>query len=110
MALQAYQTLISQLVYIATGTVALCQTDPVSWDQTPMPHHPVEAHFHNKCQECRPRNTTCRVQNPNIPRAGRDGAHGGATGRGRSGLDADRTVRPGNKLPSFPPRRREHIA
>ena len=37
---------------------------------------------------------TCRVQYPNIPRAGRIGAHGGATGRGRSGLDADRTRMP----------------
>ena len=31
---------------------------------------------------------TCRFQNPNIPRADRVGAHGGAAGRGRSGLDA----------------------
>ena len=37
----------------------------------------------------------CRVQNPDIPRAG-VGAHGGAAGRGRAGLDANRNVRPGN--------------
>ena len=46
----------------------------------------------------------------NIPRAGRVGAHGGAAGRRRSGLGADRTVRPGDKRPSHPPRHREHIA
>ena len=43
---QAYQTLISLPIYMGTGTVALCKTDPISWAQTPMPHHPVEAHFH----------------------------------------------------------------
>ena len=37
-------------------------------------------------------NYTCRVQNPDIPRAGRVGAHGGVAGRGRAGLDANRTV------------------
>ena len=29
MASQAYQTLISLLIYMGTGTVALCETDPV---------------------------------------------------------------------------------
>ena len=47
---------------------------------------------------------TCRIQNPNITRAGPDGAHGRAMCRGLSELDADMTVRPGNKTPSyFPP-------
>ena len=41
---------------------------------------------------------------------GRVATHGGAAGRGRSGLDADRTVRPGDKRPSYPPKHREHIA
>ena len=45
---QAYQTLISLPIHMGTSTVALCKTDPVSWAQTPMPHHPVEAHFHNR--------------------------------------------------------------
>ena len=49
---------------------------------------------------------TCRVQNPDIPRAGRVGARGGAAGRGQAGLGANRTVRPGNKGPSYPPRKR----
>ena len=57
-----------------------------------------------------PEARTYRVVHANISRANRDGAHGGATGRDRSGLDADRTVRPGNKLSSYPPRHREHIA
>ena len=52
---------------------------------------------------------TCRVQNPNIPPAGRVWAHGGAAGRGRAGRDADRTVRPGNKRPSYPPRHRRRL-
>ena len=43
---QAHQTPISLPIYMGTGTVALCKTDPVSWAQTLMPHHPVEAHFH----------------------------------------------------------------
>ena len=46
MAPQAYQTLISLPIYMGNGTVALCKTDPVSWAQMPMPHHPVEAYFH----------------------------------------------------------------
>ena len=46
MAPQAHQTLISLPIYTGTGTVALCKADPVSWAQTPMPHHPVEAYFH----------------------------------------------------------------
>ena len=39
---------------------------------------------------------TCRFQNPDIPRVGRVGAHGGTTRRGRAGLDANKTVRPGD--------------
>ena len=41
-----YQTLISLPIYMGNGTVALCKTDLVSWAQTLMPLHPVEAHFH----------------------------------------------------------------
>ena len=52
----------------------------------------------------------CRVQNPDIQRAGRVGAHGGAAGRSRAGLDANRTVRPGDKGPSYPPRHLRQVA
>ena len=55
-------------------------------------------------------NLICRVQNPNIPRAGRVGAHGEAAGRGRAGLGANRTVCPGDKRPSYLPRHRGHVA
>ena len=54
--------------------------------------------------------TTCRIQNPDIPRAGRVEAHGRTAGRGRSGLDVDRTIRPGDKRPSYPTRHRKHVA
>ena len=47
--------------------------------------------------------------NPDIPRAGRVGAHGGAAGRSRAGRAADRTVRPGDGHPSYLPRHRIHI-
>ena len=55
---------------------------------------------------------TCRIQNPDKPRAGRVGAHGGVgqNWRGRAELNAYRTVRPGNKGPSYPPKHREHVA
>ena len=53
---------------------------------------------------------TCRVQNTDIPRAGRVGVHGGAAGRGRAGLDTDRTVRPGDTRPSYLPRHRRDVA
>ena len=53
---------------------------------------------------------TGRVQNPDIPRAGRVRAHGGAAGQGRAGMDANRIVRPGDKLPSHPPKRRRNVA
>ena len=53
---------------------------------------------------------TCRIQNPDIPRAGRVGAHGEVAGRGRAGLDANRTVRLGDKPPSYPPEHRRHVA
>ena len=45
MAPQAYQTLISLPIYMATGMVALCKTDPVSWAQMPMLHQTVETYF-----------------------------------------------------------------
>ena len=41
------------------------------------------------------KNVTCRIQNPDIPRLGRVGAHGRAAGWDPAGWDADRTVRPG---------------
>ena len=44
---------------------------------------------------------TCRIQNPNIPRAGRVGVHSEVAGRGRSGLDANRRVRLGDKPLSY---------
>ena len=40
------------------------------------------------------------IPKPGHPTCGSDGAHGGTTGRGRAELDADRTVRPGNKSSS----------
>ena len=48
MAPRTYQNIFNLPIYMATGTVALCQTqtNPDSWAQTPMPPHPVEAHFH----------------------------------------------------------------
>ena len=52
---------------------------------------------------------TCRIQNPDIPRAGRVEAHGRAAGRGWAGLDADRTVRLGDKRLSYPPRHQRHV-
>ena len=39
------------------------------------------------------REGTCRIQNPDIPRAGRVGVPGETAGRGRPGLDANRIVR-----------------
>ena len=55
-------------------------------------------------------NTICRIQNPDIPRAGRVGAPGGAAGRGRARLRANRIIRPGNKSPPSPPRHRRNVA
>ena len=49
------------------------------------------------------RNPTCRIQNSDIPRAGRVGAPGGAAGRGRARLRASIIIRPENKIPPFPP-------
>ena len=46
---------------------------------------------------------TCRVQNPDIPQAGRVGAHGGVVGQGRAGLFANRTVRLGHNPPPHSP-------
>ena len=49
---------------------------------------------------------TCRIQNPDIPRAGRGGPStaGGGAGRGGAGRDADGSVRPGYNRPSGPPK------
>ena len=48
--------------------------------------------------------TNCRIKNPDMPRAGRDGAaHGGTAGRGWAGRDADGSVRQGDDRPSHPP-------
>ena len=52
----------------------------------------------------------CRIQNPDIPRAVRVGAPGGTAGRGREGLDANRTVRLGSTRSSYPPRHRRQVA
>ena len=57
-----------------------------------------------------PVESTCRVQNPDIPQAGRVGVHGGVAGRGRAGLGANRTVRLGDKLLSYQPKHRRHVA
>ena len=47
---------------------------------------------------------TCRVQNQDIPRAGRGGvAHGGAAERGWAGRGADVSVRPADSRPFCPP-------
>ena len=43
---------------------------------------------------CKP---SCRIQNPDILRAGRVGAPSGAAGRGRAMFSANRTIRSGNK-------------
>ena len=45
------------------------------------------------CKPC-----TCRIQNPDIPRAGRVGALGGAAGQGRARLGANRIIRPVKKV------------
>ena len=45
---------------------------------------------------------TYRIQNPDIPRTGRDGAAHGGAGPGRSGRDADGTVRPEYNRLFFP--------
>ena len=47
---------------------------------------------------------------PDIPRAGRVGAPGGAAVRGRAILGANRTIRPRIKSPPYPPRHRRNIA
>ena len=53
---------------------------------------------------------TCRIQNPDLPWAGQVAASGRAAGRGRAGLGANRTVRPGNKGPPYFPRHRRNVA
>ena len=53
---------------------------------------------------------TCQVQNPDIPRACRVGAHGGVAGRGRAGLHANRSVRLGDNPFSYFPKHRRHVA
>ena len=52
----------------------------------------------------------CLVQNPDIPQAGRVGAHGRVAGRGRAGLYANRTVRLGDNPFSYPPKHRRNVA
>ena len=52
--------------------------------------------------------STCRVQNRDIPRAGRVRAHGGMAWRGRAGLDANKIGRLGDTPPSHPPEHRKH--
>ena len=54
--------------------------------------------------------STCRIQNPDIPQAGRVGAPGGAPGRGWARFGAKRTIRPGNKSPWYAPRHRRNVA
>ena len=53
---------------------------------------------------------TCRIQNPDIPRAGRVGAPGRAAGRGRARLNANRIFQPGYKSPLFRPSHRKSVA
>ena len=53
---------------------------------------------------------TCRTKNPDIPRAGRVGAPGGAAARGRARLSANRTIRQGNKGPPYLPKHRRNDA
>ena len=50
-----------------------------------------------------------RFPNPNTLRSVRVGAHGGAAGRGRAGVGANRTVYPGCMRLWYPPRHREHV-
>ena len=50
---QSHQTPMNLYIYMGTGTVALCKTDPITWAQTLMPPHPVEAHFDNSYQQFR---------------------------------------------------------
>ena len=48
--------------------------------------------------------STCRIQNSDIPRAGRIEAHGGVAGQGRAELFANRTVRLENNPSSHFPK------
>ena len=54
--------------------------------------------------------STFRIPNSDISRAGRFEAPGGAAERGRTRLGASRIVCLGNKRPPFPPRHRRKIA
>ena len=75
-------------------------------------HHSTSQHITSN--HVTPRHITshhaCRIQNPDIPRAGRVSAHGGAAGRGRAGLGANRIVRPEDKRPANLPRHRRKYA
>ena len=77
------------------------------------PHKPVGVWILDSRKKCKRSSRmvlvriTCRVQNPDIPRAVRVGAHGGVAGRGRAGLDANRTVRPGDKPPPYLPKNQD---
>ena len=81
---------------------------------TPSSEPKIEEFSHSRYSEskieehpaCSPDLKTCRFQNPDIPRAGRDGAaHGGTAGRGGTGQDGTPTDRsaPRNNRPSYPP-------
>ena len=51
-----------------------------------------------------PVESTCRVQNPDIPRAGLVGAHGGEAGQDQARMFANRIVRLGNNPSSHSPK------
>ena len=53
---------------------------------------------------------TCRIQNPDIPRASRVGAPGGTARRGRAGLGANRAVWPIKASSVYSPRGRRNVA
>ena len=53
---------------------------------------------------------TCRNQNLDIPQVGRVIAPGGAAGRGRARLRANRIIRPRNNSPPFSPRNSKQIS
>ena len=53
---------------------------------------------------------TCRIQNPDLSLARRNGAHGGIAGRGRAGQDAYRTVCSEIKSTSYLLKYRRNVA
>ena len=62
------------------------------------------------CKACQRTSANCRVQKPDMLWAGRDGALGGAAGRIRAGLRANRIIFPGNKSSGYAPRHRRNVA